>query len=71
MDDVDRRVGEELVEVGIRARDVERLGPRRTAIRAAAEHAAHGHADPAQGFHVDRADEARADDRGADICEPS
>ena len=70
VDRVDRRVVEERLERGVRARDAERLGPGRATFRGAAEHAADPDADAAQGFDVDRADEARADHGRADIGDP-
>ena len=70
MDGVDRRVVEQGLERRVGARDAERLGPGRAAFRGAAEHAADLDADAAQGFDVDRADEARADHGRADVGDP-
>ena len=70
VDDVDGRVVEERLQRGVGARDAERLGPRRAALRGAAKDAADLHADAAQGFDVDGADEARADDGRADVGDP-
>ena len=67
VDDVDVGIGEEVVERGIGAGDAQGGRPGRTALWRAAEHAANLDADPAQGFDVDGADEARADDGGADV----
>ena len=67
VDDVDGGVGQQGVQDGVGLRDAERLGPRRATLRGAAQHAANVDADPAQGLHVDRADESRPDDGGADV----
>ena len=68
---IDRRVVEQRLERRIGARDAERRGPRLASFRRAAQHAADLDADPAQGLDVDRADEARADDRGSDVGDPA
>jgi hypothetical protein len=70
VDRVDGRVIEQLVERGIGLGDTECLGARRSALRGAAQHAAHADADPPQRLHVDRADEACADDGRADVGDP-
>ena len=70
MDDLDSRVGEQVVERVVRSHDPERLGPRGAAFGGAAEHAPDLDADPAQGLHVDRADEARPDDGRTDVGDP-
>ncbi len=57
-----------------RRRPAARRGPSAracAALRRAAEDAAHLDADPAQGLDVDRADEARPDDGGADVGDPA
>jgi hypothetical protein len=69
VDDLDRRITEQGIEVGIRLPDAKGLGPRGATLGRAAEHATHVHPDAAQGLDVDGADEARPDDRGADVCE--
>ncbi len=70
VDDVDGRIGQEVVEGGVGARDTEGVGPGGAALRRAAEDAADLDADPPQRFHVDRADEARPDDGRADVGDP-
>ena len=55
---------------GIARGDAQRSGSRRAALRGAAEDAADLDADAAQRLDVDRADEARPDDGGADVGDP-
>jgi len=71
MDDLDGRVGEQVVERVVRPSDTERLGPRGTTFRCAPEDAPDLDADPAQGLDVDRADEARPDDGRTEVGDPN
>ena len=71
MDDVDGRVGEQLVERGVGLRDAEGLGAGRAALGGAAEDAANLDPDAAKRLDVDGADEARPDHRGADARDPA
>ena len=70
VDDVDRLVAEEVVEGGVCARDAEAGRTSGAALGRAAEHAADLDADAAERLDVDGPDEARADDRGADVGDP-
>ena len=67
VDDVDRGIVEQRLEGRICVRHAERRRPRLAALRRAAEDAAHLDADTPQGFDMNRADEARPDDGGADV----
>ena len=70
VDDLDRRVLQEGLERRVGARHAQGVGAGRAALGRAAEHAAHLDADAAQLLDVDGPDEARADDRGADVGDP-
>ena len=71
MDDLDARIGEQLVERGVGARRAEDVGPSLATFRVAAQDSTHLDADPAQSLDVHRADEAGADNGGADVGDPS
>jgi len=70
VDDLHGGICENVVQGVVGARDAKRLGAQRAAFRGAAKDPADLHADSAQGFHVDRADEARTDDGRADVGDP-
>ena len=70
VDDVDRLVGEDVVEARVRVPDAEAIGARGAPLRRAAEDAAHLHADSPQLLDVDGPDEARTDDGRADVGDP-
>jgi hypothetical protein len=70
MDDLDGRIREKVVERVVCPCDTERLGSRGTTFWRAPENAPDLDADPAQGLHVDRADEARPDDGRTDVGDP-
>jgi hypothetical protein len=71
VNDVDRRVGEDVVQGPVGVTDTQRVGPRRAALRRAAEDAAHVNTDPAELLDVDGPDEAGPDDGGTDVGEPA
>ena len=71
VDDVDGRVGEDLVEGGVGVADAQGVGPGGAALRGAAEDAADVDADPAELLDVDGPDESGADDGGTDVGEPA
>ncbi len=71
VDDVDGVVRQQVLKGVVGAWDAERVDPRLATFRRAAEHAADLHADPPQCLHVDRADEPRPDDGGADVGDRS
>src|SRR6185295_13424094 len=67
VDRLDRRVGEQVIERRVAARDVEGGRALRAALRARSEHARDPHADAPQRLGVDGPDEAAPDDGGADL----
>ncbi len=71
VDDLDRRILEDGVERRVGVTDAEGLGTLCAALRRAAEHAADLDADAPQLLDVDRADEAGADDGGANVGDPA
>src|SRR5256714_2386315 len=72
VDDVDAIVAQELLERGVCLPDAEAFGPRRAALRCAAEHSPHVDPDPAQRPDVDGTDEAGPDHGRANAreCHP-
>jgi hypothetical protein len=69
MDHVDTVIGQQVVERGIGMGHPDLGGPRGAALGGGAEDAPHLHAQPPERLHMYRADEARADHRGADCSE--
>ena len=70
MDDLDRRVREQVVEGVVGAGHSERGGALRATRRGAAQDTTDIHADAPERLHVDGPDEARADDGRADVGDP-
>ena len=69
VDDVDARVVEHRLEALVGRRQADLLGARRGALVARTDDAVHLDAQPPQRLDVDGADEAGADDGGADLAE--
>ena len=66
MDRLDHRVAQQVGEVGVHAADAQPLGERPRSIGRGAEQSDHLDFDPPQRLGMDRADEAPADQRGAE-----
>ncbi len=71
MDHIDPRVGQHGLEALVGRRQAECGGAFRSPGMAGPNHAMHLNAKPAQGFDMDRTDEARPYDRGADFRDRS
>lgn len=70
VDDIDGRIGQQVIERRIRARHTERLCPGSATFRCAAEHAPNRDADPSEGLDMDRPDKSGPDDGRADLGQP-
>jgi len=69
VDGVDLAIVQQRVQARVGLREADPAGGVLAAIRAAPEHAAHRHPQPAQVLDVHGADEAAADDGRADVAE--